>query len=86
MKNKSLDWGRRIDIAVAEPRVLDPAVLADQRATRSYLMRACLECRRYLGLEVPEAEAAGGGATEGNGSPKRPGPDAHQIDPQESGI
>ncbi len=56
MKNKPLDWGRRIDIAVAEPRLLDPAVLADQRATRTYLMRACLECRRYLGLEVPEID------------------------------
>jgi hypothetical protein len=52
--NKHLDWWRRIDIAVAEPEVIDPAVLADQRATRAYLMRACLEARRYLGLMVPE--------------------------------
>jgi len=37
---------------VAEPQVLDPAVLADQRATRAYLQRACLDCRRYLGLDV----------------------------------
>jgi 1-acyl-sn-glycerol-3-phosphate acyltransferase len=86
LKNKPLDWGRRIDIAVAEPQVLDPAVLADQRTTRSYLMRACLECRRYLGLEVPEAQGEEGEADEANGSHKTPGPDAHQIDPQGTGI
>jgi hypothetical protein len=26
-------------------------LLADQRATRAYLMRVCLEARRHLGLE-----------------------------------
>jgi 1-acyl-sn-glycerol-3-phosphate acyltransferase len=50
---KRLDWRRHIDIALETPRVLDPAVLADQHATRQYLMRMCLECRRYLGLPVP---------------------------------
>jgi hypothetical protein len=55
--NKPMDWWRAIRIGVAEPRVIDPAILADQRATRAYLQRACLECRRYLGLDVPaEAE------------------------------
>jgi 1-acyl-sn-glycerol-3-phosphate acyltransferase len=54
MRNKPLDWRRPIDIGVAEPQVLDPAVLADQRATRVYLRRAVLECRRHLGLEVPD--------------------------------
>jgi 1-acyl-sn-glycerol-3-phosphate acyltransferase len=49
---KRLDWRRRIDIALDTPRVLDPALLADQHATRQYLMRMCLECRRYLGLPV----------------------------------
>lgn len=53
LKNKRPDWRRRIDVAVAEPQVLDPALLADPLATRTWLMRACLECRRYLGLEVP---------------------------------
>jgi 1-acyl-sn-glycerol-3-phosphate acyltransferase len=52
-KNKHPDWRRPIDIGVAEPRILPPEVLADQRATRAWLMRACLDCRRYLGLEVP---------------------------------
>jgi 1-acyl-sn-glycerol-3-phosphate acyltransferase len=52
LKDKPLDWGRRIDIGMAAPRVLDAAVLAEQRTTRSHLMRACLECRRYLGLEA----------------------------------
>jgi 1-acyl-sn-glycerol-3-phosphate acyltransferase len=56
--HKRLDWWRRIDIAVGSPQVLDPHILQDQRATRSYLMRACLEQRRHLGLEVgPAAEA-----------------------------
>jgi 1-acyl-sn-glycerol-3-phosphate acyltransferase len=53
MTNKPMDWWRAIRVGVAEPRVIDPAVLADQRATRAYLQRACLECRRYLGLDVP---------------------------------
>jgi 1-acyl-sn-glycerol-3-phosphate acyltransferase len=51
LRNKPLDWWRPIDIALAPPQVLDPDVLADQRATRTFLMRACLETRRYLGLE-----------------------------------
>jgi hypothetical protein len=56
--NKSLDRGRRIDIAIAEPAVVPPEVLADQRQTRTYLMRACLACRKHLGLAVPaEIEA-----------------------------
>lgn len=56
MKGKRLDWWHAIDIAVAEPRLLPPEVLADGRATREYLRRAVLECRRYLGLDVPEEE------------------------------
>ncbi len=31
-------------------------ILADQRATRRYLMDRCLETRRFLGLEVPVTE------------------------------
>jgi 1-acyl-sn-glycerol-3-phosphate acyltransferase len=50
-KNKSVDWWRRIDIAIEPPQRLPADVLADQRATRTYLMRACLEARRWLGLE-----------------------------------
>jgi 1-acyl-sn-glycerol-3-phosphate acyltransferase/MFS family permease len=56
MRGKRLDWRRRIDIAVEDPRPLDPGILADQRATRRYLMRTCLACRRYLGLPVLEGE------------------------------
>jgi 1-acyl-sn-glycerol-3-phosphate acyltransferase len=51
MKNKRWDWWRRIDVAVSAPEVLDEALLADHKATRFYLMRKCLETRRYLGLE-----------------------------------
>ena len=46
-----MDFWRHIDIAVGEPMVLGAELLADQRATRSYLMRVCLETRKYLGLE-----------------------------------
>jgi 1-acyl-sn-glycerol-3-phosphate acyltransferase/MFS family permease len=56
--NKRPDFRRRIDIAFAEPKVLDPSVLADARSTRKYLMRACLECRKYLGLAVPDQPSA----------------------------
>jgi 1-acyl-sn-glycerol-3-phosphate acyltransferase len=62
--NKRLDWWRRIAVSIGEPQVLDAALLEDQRATRNYLMHACLEQRKYLGLEtltpaqVDEKEAA----------------------------
>jgi len=53
MRHKRIDVWRRIDVALQEPEVLDPAILADHRTTRRYLMRRCLEARRYLGLDVP---------------------------------
>jgi 1-acyl-sn-glycerol-3-phosphate acyltransferase len=53
LKNKRPDWRRPIDIAFAEPKPLPPEVLTNHRATRAWLMRACLDCRRWLGLEVP---------------------------------
>jgi 1-acyl-sn-glycerol-3-phosphate acyltransferase len=80
MKGKSLDRGRPIDIGIDPPRVLDPALLTDQRSTRAYLMRACLECRRHLGLEVP-----GPGTEEEWDEGEPSGPEAHQIDSQRSG-
>jgi hypothetical protein len=54
LRNKLPDWRRWIDVALAEPEALPADVLADGRATRAYLMRACLECRRHLGLTVPD--------------------------------
>jgi 1-acyl-sn-glycerol-3-phosphate acyltransferase len=51
--NKRLDFNRAIEVAIAEPEVLPAEVLADHRRTRVYLWKACLGCRRYLGLEVP---------------------------------
>ncbi len=54
MKNKRLDFRRRIDIFVDEARPLDAAVLADHHATRADLRRACLECRCRLGLPTPD--------------------------------
>jgi 1-acyl-sn-glycerol-3-phosphate acyltransferase len=50
LRGKWPDWRRHIDIAIDEPRVLDPALLTSHQATRRYLMRTCLDCRRYLGL------------------------------------
>jgi 1-acyl-sn-glycerol-3-phosphate acyltransferase len=53
-KNKRLDWRRPIDIVFGEPTVLDPAVLADHRSTRTHLMEVCLALRQELGLEKVE--------------------------------
>lgn len=63
-KNKKRDFWHRIDIAITEPQVLSPEVLADHRATRHYLMRVCLESRRHLGLPVPLAGELEGGDEE----------------------
>jgi 1-acyl-sn-glycerol-3-phosphate acyltransferase len=49
--NKRFDFWRRIDVAVSPPIFLNEEILKDHRATRTYLMRRCLETRRYLGLE-----------------------------------
>jgi 1-acyl-sn-glycerol-3-phosphate acyltransferase len=77
MKNKRLDWRRPIDIAVDRPQVLDPGILADPLATRTYLMRRCRECRRYLGLEVPPDPQGKGEELE----PGASGADVHRINP-----
>jgi 1-acyl-sn-glycerol-3-phosphate acyltransferase len=52
-KNKRMDFWRRIDVAVSESQLVPPDILADSRSTRLYLMRACLQARGYLGLDVP---------------------------------
>jgi 1-acyl-sn-glycerol-3-phosphate acyltransferase len=72
MKQKSLDWRRPIDIAVAEPRVLDAAVLADHRTTRAALRQACLDCRVWLGLPIPEEEKKEGTLDEPMGEETQP--------------
>jgi 1-acyl-sn-glycerol-3-phosphate acyltransferase len=79
MKNKRLDWRRPIDIAVEKPQVLPPEVLADPLVTRTFLMRVCRECRRYLGLEVPPGHA--GRSEEGEKEDGVPGPDVQPIPP-----
>jgi 1-acyl-sn-glycerol-3-phosphate acyltransferase len=78
MKGKRIDKWWPIRIGVAEPRVIDPATLADQRATRAYLRRAVLECRRYLGLDVPPEEDA---RKEEGADREEAGADSHQINP-----
>jgi 1-acyl-sn-glycerol-3-phosphate acyltransferase len=67
LRNKPLDWRRPIDIAVCEPLVLAPELLADQRATREVLWKACLDARRYLGMETSADERMGdeGGEEQG---------------------
>lgn len=58
LKNKHPRLRRHIDVAVAEPIVLEPSLLADQRAARAFLMKACLEARRFLDLEpLPQGAA-----------------------------
>lgn len=49
-KNKPFDIRHPISIAVGEPHVLGPEILADHRKTRQYLMKQCLAARQYLGL------------------------------------
>lgn len=58
LRNKWPDFRRRIDIAVEEPRVVNKTILADQQATRRYLMQTCLDCRRYLGLPALASDDA----------------------------
>ena len=50
LKNKPMDFWRRIRIAVAEPQVLEPALLTDHRRTRIYLRQTCIKMRDVLGL------------------------------------
>ncbi len=80
IKNKRLDRRRRIDIAFAEPAPLPTAVLADHHKTRAYLMRACLECRRYLGLEVPASAVE---SAEEEDPAKRPDPRGNDSEPHQ---
>jgi 1-acyl-sn-glycerol-3-phosphate acyltransferase len=51
--NKRPDWWRRITVGINEPQVLDAATLADDHQTRSHLMQACVNARRFLGLPPP---------------------------------
>lgn len=55
-KNKRLDFMRPIKVAVESPQVLPLDVLTDHRTTRTYLMQACLQARKILGLEVLSGE------------------------------
>ena len=54
-RNKKFDLRRKIDIVLAEPRILSEEVLGDHRATRQYLQRECLALRRTLGLPSEQA-------------------------------
>ena len=54
-RHKRFDRWRRIDVGVAKPRIIEPSVLEDHRATRIHLMQACLDTRQCLGLQSPLA-------------------------------
>ncbi|MSQ96241.1 MAG: MFS transporter [Gemmataceae bacterium] len=59
-KGKKFDIAHPIGIAVGEPHLLGEELLADQRATRQYLMEQCLAARQHLGLApfvAPQVEA-----------------------------
>jgi 1-acyl-sn-glycerol-3-phosphate acyltransferase len=68
LHGKPLDWRRNIAVGVSAPEVISTAVLAEEQATRLYLMQACLEARRHIpgaaapampvSAEVPAAEEA----------------------------
>jgi 1-acyl-sn-glycerol-3-phosphate acyltransferase len=64
-KNKKFDIARPIGIAVGAPHVLSAEILADQRATRLYLMEQCGQMRKDLGLEPIETSAAESETTPG---------------------
>jgi 1-acyl-sn-glycerol-3-phosphate acyltransferase len=77
-KNKRFDFRRRIDVAVTPPRNLPADVLENQKMTRSFLMRACLEARGILGLEIPvleKLESAAGTREEEETTPPERNPD-----------
>jgi 1-acyl-sn-glycerol-3-phosphate acyltransferase len=66
--NKRFDFRRPIRIGVGAPQVLSAEILADQRATRLYLMEQCVEARKYLGLEplaAPQTELEAAGQADG---------------------
>jgi 1-acyl-sn-glycerol-3-phosphate acyltransferase len=69
MKNKRMDWWRRIDIAATEPQRLSAETLASLRETRAYLHRLCLEARQHMGLPPLGAEGS-----EGVDEDERPAP------------
>lgn len=52
-KNKKKDFRYNIEVAVAAPQKIDPALLEDLREARTYLMQAVIDTRGLLGLEVP---------------------------------
>lgn len=56
-RKKPIDLLRRIEVAVRAPEVIPKSILDDPRATRAYLMNACLEARSLLGLAPPEESA-----------------------------
>jgi len=57
-KNKRFDFWRRIRISITGPVKVDPALLEDHMATRTYLMQQVAAARAPLGLEPLAVESA----------------------------
>ncbi len=55
MHGKPLDWRRNIAVGVSAPEVISTAVLAEDQATRLYLMQACLQARSHIPQTVAPA-------------------------------
>ncbi len=61
-KGKRIDFWKHIDIGIVGPVSVDPAILPDHLAVRSYLMHQVADARASLGLgtlELPTAPAEG---------------------------
>lgn len=58
-KGKRPDFWRRIRIGVHGPIAVDPTILKDHMATRTFLMQQVAEARRPLGLEPLELPTTG---------------------------
>jgi 1-acyl-sn-glycerol-3-phosphate acyltransferase len=67
-KNKPIDILKRIRIGVSAPEVLSAELLADDNATRQYLMQAVLNARTHLGL--PALPMPGAGVEEKDEEPR----------------
>jgi 1-acyl-sn-glycerol-3-phosphate acyltransferase len=69
-RNKRIDWEKPVAIAVEAPITIKKEILADQRATRNFLMQACLDGRRILGQPSASIPEALGKLADGDLAPK----------------
>ncbi|MCS7166811.1 MAG: lysophospholipid acyltransferase family protein [Gemmatales bacterium] len=58
MQGKPFDWGRVITIAIGQPLLIPPDVLADHRTTRRYLEGVVLKLREHIVVHSPNASVS----------------------------